>query len=110
MKLIREEEDRYVFRFAGVYVGPLDQKEGGLMLGSDNANEIEGHDLQAFVKERYYEPGNPYLGPQCTPVCFTRFAPGYEPVELLPGTLCGTPGNDMRYTPEMIEVYTVSFV
>lgn len=43
----------------------------------------------------------------CKPGNYTTFAPGYESIPLLDGTLCGTPGNH-RYSPKRIEIYVVS--
>mmetsp|Transcript_33520 Transcript_33520/g.48616 ORF Transcript_33520/g.48616 Transcript_33520/m.48616 type:complete len:347 (+) Transcript_33520:28-1068(+) len=42
------------------------------------------------------------------PTTYTRWAPGYTPVTLSAGFLCGTPGNP-TYTPLIMEVFQVSF-
>jgi len=44
----------------------------------------------------------------CTPNDYRTFAPGYQPIDLQPGTLCGTPGYQ-NYVPSLMEVYEVSF-
>jgi len=52
-------------------------------------------DLMAFTEKH-----------ACIPTVYTTVAPGYPPVSLLPGTVCGTPGEPY-FSPKRIEVFTV---
>lgn len=77
----------------GIYLG-----RGGLRMG--RKRNSPNHDLVAFSSIA--------ANNTCVPTIYTNLAPGYSPVELVPGVLCGTPGNK-QFTPALIEVFQVTY-